>query len=223
MQDNEKSLEEIYSSVSPDEIPWNREEPPKALVDFLNSDKISPCEALDLGCGLGHYSRYLATKGFDVIGIDISPSAIVMARKLSSDEGHGHHDDAGGECAFIIGDIAGSGSIPEDMKERFGFVLEWCVMHHVSPGHREDYVGNVYAMLAKGGKYLSVSFHEDDAVFPGTGKSRISRLGTRLYLSSESEIRELFEPFFIINRLKIIEIPGTTLPHQAILASMEKQ
>lgn len=36
---------------------------------------------LDLACGRGRHSRYLASKGFAVTGLDISPSSIAFARQ----------------------------------------------------------------------------------------------------------------------------------------------
>lgn len=35
---------------------------------------------LDLACGKGRHARYLAEKGFDVTGVDISPASIAFAR-----------------------------------------------------------------------------------------------------------------------------------------------
>jgi len=37
---------------------------------------------LDLGCGRGRYAKYLSSKGFDVVGIDLSPNSIEYARKF---------------------------------------------------------------------------------------------------------------------------------------------
>lgn len=37
---------------------------------------------LDLACGKGRHARYLAEKGFDVIGLDISASSITYARQF---------------------------------------------------------------------------------------------------------------------------------------------
>ena len=44
-------------------------------------------QALDLGVGPGHDAVYLIQKGFDVIAIDISPSAIQLARENASNHG----------------------------------------------------------------------------------------------------------------------------------------
>src|SRR5262245_34851476 len=38
--------------------------------------------ALDLGCGTGRHSKYLASKGLRVTGLDLSPNSIERARRL---------------------------------------------------------------------------------------------------------------------------------------------
>ena len=42
---------------------------------------IQPGRALDIGCGEGFYSLYLASLGFDVVGIDLSDRAVELARQ----------------------------------------------------------------------------------------------------------------------------------------------
>jgi SAM-dependent methyltransferase len=60
--------------------PWQKGEPPKELVELVEGGKIKPGRALDLGCGTGVLARYLASKGFEVLGVDISKIAIIRAR-----------------------------------------------------------------------------------------------------------------------------------------------
>ncbi len=48
-------------------------------------DLPSSARVLDLACGRGRHARYLAEKGFDVTGIDISESNIVYARTFEND------------------------------------------------------------------------------------------------------------------------------------------
>lgn len=42
----------------------------------------SGARALDLACGKGRHARYLAEKGFDVTGLDVSASSIAFARQF---------------------------------------------------------------------------------------------------------------------------------------------
>lgn len=50
---------------------------------------------LDLGCGTGEHSRFLAAQGFDVIGVDASPSMIDKARETPVPE----------NLQLVLGDI----------------------------------------------------------------------------------------------------------------------
>lgn len=57
------------------------------FVELLSAGRISPetvgPKAIDIGCGIGDYSRLLARHGFDVLGVDLSPVAIERARSAS--------------------------------------------------------------------------------------------------------------------------------------------
>ncbi len=41
---------------------------------------------LDVACGKGRHSKILASLGFDVTGIDISPASIAFARQFENDQ-----------------------------------------------------------------------------------------------------------------------------------------
>lgn len=58
----------------------------QVLLNYLNPPLSS--KMLDVGCGTGRFSKILAAKGFDVVGIDISEAAINQAR--SSEQEHLH-------------------------------------------------------------------------------------------------------------------------------------
>jgi methylase of polypeptide subunit release factors len=78
--------DEIYRNVRLTEIPWNTETPPDAIVQLVNSGKIKPCKTIDLGCGAGNYAIYLAGKGFNVTGIDLSPMAVKFAKENAKEK-----------------------------------------------------------------------------------------------------------------------------------------
>ena len=56
--------------------PWDTGRPPQELVEFIESKKLRPCSVLDIGCGTGTSVCYLAARGFDATGVDISRVAI---------------------------------------------------------------------------------------------------------------------------------------------------
>ncbi len=205
--------DEIYRNLPLDKIPWNIETPPQALVQLVESGKVKPCKTIDLGCGAGNYAIYLAGKGFDVTGVDISPKAIELARVNAKKKKV--------KCEFLVADVLGD--LPKTVKQSFNFAYDWEFLHHIFPDRREEYVKNVHGVLCPGGKLFSVCFSEKDPEFGGVGKYRETRLGTVLYFSSEHELDNLFSPYFTIIELKTIEIRGKSVSHFVNYAFMERK
>lgn len=205
-------MERIYSETPPADIPWNVELPPMALTELVESGQVQPCKTIDLGCGAGNYSIYLAGLGFDVTGVDISPSGIALAEANAKQKGVA--------CRFLVADILGG--LPE-IAETFEFAYDWSLLHHVFPLDRKRYAETVCRLLVPGGKYLSVCFSEKDAGFDCMGRIRRTPLGTMLYFSSEDELREIFAPDFDIRTLYTVQIEGKGEPHLMNFAFMEKK
>jgi len=59
----------------------------RRVVDALLETLHLPPHAriMDLACGKGRHARYLAEKGFEVTGLDISPASILFARQFEQD------------------------------------------------------------------------------------------------------------------------------------------
>ncbi len=155
---------------------------------------------------------YLASRGFGAIGVDISSAAIGIAKSSASEKGVA--------CRFVVADVLGDLA---EIRETFDFAYDWELLHHIFPPDRGKYIGNVSRLLGPGGRYLSVCFSEKSAQFGGTGKYRRTPLDTVLYFSSESEMISLFEPLFVIDELKTIDIEGKFAPHEAVYAFMKKR
>lgn len=205
-------MDNIYRNMPPEEIPWNIETPPDVLVQLVESGEVKPCKTIDFGCGTGNYVIYLAGKGFDATGVDLSPTAIKMANENAQKKGI--------SCHFLVADVLGD---LNEVTETFDFAYDWEMLHHFFPDKRGKYIENVYRILRPNGKYLSVCFSEMDPQFGGSGKYRETRLGTTLYFSNEDELRALFDPYFKITELKTIEIKGKSGSHLVNYAFMEKK
>src|SRR6266849_5609861 len=55
------------------------------LLEMLRQNGITGGLVVDLGCGSGLWARELSQAGYDVLGIDISPAMIEMARNRVPD------------------------------------------------------------------------------------------------------------------------------------------
>ncbi|MHC4842182.1 MAG: class I SAM-dependent methyltransferase [Planctomycetota bacterium] len=211
-KENQKRMDDIYKNMPLEEIPWNRETPPDLLVQLLETGKVQPCRAIDLGCGAGNYAIYLASRDFDVTGIDFSPIAIKIAEENAQARQV--------KCKFIVADVIKD--FP-GFHEGFDFAYDWGLLHHILPEHRQKYVKNIYNILNPKGKFLSLCFSEKDKGFEREGKYSKTDIGSTLYFSSENELRELFAPCFDIIELYTIRIEGKFETHTFNYVFMTKK
>lgn len=205
-------MDKIYREIPHEKIPWIQETPPIALVELISSGKVKSCNAIEFGCGVGYYAIYLASVGFTITGVDISPTAIATAKNNARKKGV--------QCNFLVADVV---SDLNEVKHTFDFAYDWELLHHIFPEKRQKYIKNIHKLLNPKGKYLSVCFSEEDLSFGGKGKYRETPLGTHLYFSSESELKDLFEPYFKIIESKTIEIQGKPSSHLANYFFMERK
>jgi 2-polyprenyl-3-methyl-5-hydroxy-6-metoxy-1,4-benzoquinol methylase len=203
-------LEHIYRDLPPEKIPWNRPEPPEVLVKAIAGGRVKPCKAVDLGCGVGNYSIWLAEQGFDVTGIDIAHAAIDLAQARAARKGV--------HPKFLVTDLSADHL---HLPGPFEFAFEYEVLHHIHPEFREKYISNVRSLLTPGALYLAVCFSINDPNFGGTGKYRNTTIGTNLYFSDREELQELYERYFSVLELREVRVPGGPLPHLAWCAFLK--
>jgi len=58
-----------------------RDKMPSDKLDYFSTLLPKGALILDAGCGPGHHSNYLSSKGFNIIGIDLSPISIEIAKR----------------------------------------------------------------------------------------------------------------------------------------------
>jgi SAM-dependent methyltransferase len=78
-------MEWVYKKASkPSDLLWHSEEPSPFLVKAMKERK-QPGKALDLGCGAGVFSVYMAKAGYEVTGLDFIPKALELASALAKE------------------------------------------------------------------------------------------------------------------------------------------
>jgi SAM-dependent methyltransferase len=136
-----KVMASMYAkATSPIDLPWHQPEPPQLLVDAVRS-RPNKGRALDVGCGAGTWSVYLAKQGFQVTGIDIIPKALQLAAE------HARSDRA--VIELVEADIM-SWSAPAP----FDLILDSGCLHSLIAGSVEAYRSRICSWLAPGGDYV---------------------------------------------------------------------
>jgi 2-polyprenyl-3-methyl-5-hydroxy-6-metoxy-1,4-benzoquinol methylase len=99
---------------------------------------------LDVGCGVGRWSRYLAARGATVTGIDLSPTMIGEARRRAQAR------PLRGECRFLVQDLAAL-----ETGEKFDLVLGVTVLQHIlDAAALRAALQRLAAHLAPGGRLI---------------------------------------------------------------------
>lgn len=127
--------------------------------------KAGATRVLDLGCGSGWLSIYLARAGFLVAGIDIAPHAIELARAWAGAEGLA--------VQFDCGDI---GDLPYPPGS-FDAVVANSIFEHLTYDLAEATLARLKSMLVPGGAFFGCF----DKVGGGPGEYYSLTDGTHVY------------------------------------------
>ncbi len=99
---------------------------------------------LDVGCGSGWLSEYFARLGYEVRGIDISPSLVEMSRERVARVPYGVDHESPLRCTFGVHDIEAA-----PLNEKFDAAICYDSLHHFED--ERAVVRNLSAMLEVGG------------------------------------------------------------------------
>lgn len=153
--------------------PWDTGITPPEIVELVEREGIAPGRALDLGCGTGTNSLYLARHGWEVVGVDFSAMAIFRARRRAR--------RAGLSVRFYRADVTNL----RFLSDPFDLALDIGCLHGLPPEGRERYAAEVRRLVRPGGLYLLYAF------IPSPRRPR----GI-----PPEEVHSLFGPAFIVER-----------------------
>ena len=180
-----------------DSAPWDIGRPQSAFVGLADAGEVrSP--VLDSGCGTGEHALMLAARGLEVMGVDLSKTAIERARQKAEERGL--------IATFAVGDVLAL----DRLGRTFATIVDNGVFHVFDDDDRARYVRSLAAAAHAGTVLHLMCFSEHT---PGTaGPRRVT----------QAELRDAFADGWRVERIEpaILEVrpdwaPG---PAQAWLA-----
>ena len=134
---------------------WDEQADPQASFDkfvmrpFLEEslagivEPLDGLSALEIGCGSGPISCFLASRGLAVRGIDVSPTALEMARENAARRGINVQFDSADIC-----------QMPEQ-SDRYDLIIDGhCLHYFVLDEHRRAAFAAIHRLLKPGGLFL---------------------------------------------------------------------
>lgn len=130
-------------------IPFFAAKPDESLAGYLDQGVVAPGgRALDLGCGPGRNALYLASRGFQVDAVDLSPTALAWAADRAREAG------VGADVRFVHGDAFKLTAT--ELAGPYDLIVDSGCFHHLHPHRRISYLALLDRVLAPGG-HLALS------------------------------------------------------------------
>jgi SAM-dependent methyltransferase len=158
--------------------PWSIGEPQPELAALIEQGMFHG-DVLDVGCGEAAVSLYLAERGFTTVGLDLSSTAIQLAKAEAAKRGLTN-------AAFEVADI----SAFTGYDGRFGSIVDSTLFHSIPVEAREGYQQSIVRAAAPGASYIALVF--DRAGMPNGPANPVT----------EDELRNVVSKYWVIDGIK---------------------
>jgi SAM-dependent methyltransferase len=180
---SQELFENAYQGKAPEmglgaKPPWSIGEPQPEIAELIEQGKFHG-EVLDVGCGEAAVDLYLAERGFTTVGLDLSPTAIELARAEAAKRGLSN-------ASFEVADISAFGGY----DGRFNTIVDSTLFHSIPVELREGYQQSIVRAAAPGAKYFVLVF--DRAGMPEGPINAVT----------EGELRDVVSKYWTIDEIR---------------------
>ncbi len=157
--------------------PWDTGKVPGELVELIEGDDALPHgRALDIGCGTGTQSAYLAGKGWQVTGIDAVEKPLRKARARATANGV--------SVEWLRGDVTQLSKL--GLTPGYTLFFDRGCLHGLNPTEQAAYAAGVSELAAPGATLLIMAFVRNNVLVgpAGVDESEIVKAFPNWKLSS---------------------------------------
>jgi SAM-dependent methyltransferase len=173
-------------------VPWDTGIVPPEIYAWVEANGAAPGRALDLGCGTGTTSLYLAGLGWSVVGVDFAPNAIWRARRKA------RQLKVTNKTAFYNADVSRLDFLMPDPP--FDLAVDIGCLHVLSSDQRAGYAAHLTRLMHPGASYLLYAF-----------MPTVNRQGQQVGIDSDG-LQTLLGPAFEIVVMTIGQDSATPVP-----------
>jgi len=185
-----KRTEELYQRLSEryssGDVPWDDPLPPPEVIEHVVT--LPAGRALDLGCGYGRATIYLASLGWDVDGVDFIPAAITGAALRAR--------DAGIYARFHLCQVTDL----DFMAGAYDLAIDVGCCHNLGNEDLQKYHDHLRRLIRPNGEFLLFARLKEDSAAPDNGPGGIH----------QAVVESVFSEDFRLDRaeLGLTDVPG---------------
>src|SRR6201986_2621598 len=182
-QPTQDLFENAYRGEAPElglgtKPPWSIGEPQPEIAALIEQGKFHG-DVLDVGCGEAAVDLYLAERGFTTVGLDLSPTAIELARAEAAKR-------ALNNASFELADI----SAFTGYDGRFNTIVDSTLFHSIPVELRDGYQRSIVRAAAPGASYFVLVF--DSTGMPDGPANPVT----------EDELRDAVSRYWVIDEIR---------------------
>ena len=169
--------------------PWSIGGPQPELAALIDQGKIRS-DVLDAGCGHAALSLDLAARGYTVVGLDASATAVEAAAAAAAEQGLTTATFAQADVTTFRG-----------FDGRFSTILDSGLFHALPPERRQDYLQSIFRAAAPGAALYILAFAAG-----ALGDRGDDRPGPRGF--TETELHDAVAKLWLVDDLRPAKVYG---------------